>query len=162
MSQQTINVRPAVQDDLESINRVIETAVMGWKSPERVKRLSLPSYRYTGIDLNYLETVVAEDDGHNIVGIAAWERADPKDTPPGRSALLLHGIYVAPSHHRRGIGRRLLRVAEQAVRNYRYSGMVVKAHADAGGFFVSQGMSKLQVQDPQHDYANRFWRSVDQ
>ncbi len=162
MSQQTINVRPAVQDDLESINCVIEAAVMGWHLPERVKRLSLPSYRYTGMDLNYLETVVAEDDRQNIVGIAAWEPAEVKDTPAGQTALLLHGIYVAPSHHRRGIGRRLLRVAEQAVRNYRYSGLVVKAHANAGEFFVAQGMSKLQVEDPQRDYANRFWRSVDQ
>ena len=161
MSQQKINIRPAAQGDLESINRVIEAAVMGWQLPERVKRLSLPSYRYTGMDLNHLETVVAEDNKQNIIGIAAWERADAKDTPAGRTALLLHGIYVAPSHHRQGVGRRLLRVAEQAVRKYRYSGLVVKAQADASEFFLAQGMSKLQVKDPQCNYANRFWRSVD-
>ncbi len=107
--------------------------------PERVKRLSLPSYRYTGVDLDYLKTVVVEDDGQNIIGIVAWERAEVKDTPAGRTALLLHGIYVAPSHHRQGVGRRLLSAAEQAVRKHRYSGLVVKAQAGASKFFIAQG-----------------------
>ncbi len=39
-----VPIRPANQADLETINGVIESAVMTWRLPDRVKRLSLPSY----------------------------------------------------------------------------------------------------------------------
>lgn len=130
---------------------------MTWNLPERVKRLSLPSYRYSSADFNYLQMVVAEDETHTIIGVAGWEQADPKDTPAGHSALLLHGIYVEPSHHRQGVGRELFHAAVQAVRQHRYSGLLVKAQADADGFFVAQGMNRLSVEDPLRHYANRFW-----
>ena len=59
MPLSAINLRPALKTDLDAINRVIEAAVMTWKLPERVKRLSLPSYRYTLADFAHLEMVVA-------------------------------------------------------------------------------------------------------
>lgn len=59
---------------------------MTWNLPQRVKRLSLPSYRYTPLDFDHLEIVVAEDDQHNIIGIAAWEQASAKDTPAEHTA----------------------------------------------------------------------------
>jgi len=70
---------------------------MTWNLPQRVKRLSLPSYRYTGIDFDHFEMVVAEDDRQTTIGIAAWEPADAKDAPAGHTALLLHGIYLCRS-----------------------------------------------------------------
>lgn len=161
MSPLSIIVRPATTTDLDAINRVIEAAVMTWKLPERVKRLSLSSYRYTALDFKHLEAVVAEDERQNIIGIAAWERADAKDSPTGHTALLLHGIYVEPSHHHQGIGRQLFNAAEEAVRNQQCDGLLVKAQEDAKGFFISQGMCSLQVEDPSRQYANRFWKSLD-
>jgi len=155
------SIRPAVQADLDGINRVIEAAVMTWDLPERVKRLSLPSYRYTLLDINYLEMVVAEDDAHTIVGIAAWEPADARDTPTGNTAVLLHGIYVDPAHHHQGIGGQLFRVVEQAVRDHHYSGLLVKAQESASGFFSSQGMEKIGVSDPLRHYEHRFWKRAD-
>jgi hypothetical protein len=47
-------LRRASANDLDAVNRVIETAVMGWVLPERVKRLSLPGYRYAAHDLENL------------------------------------------------------------------------------------------------------------
>ena len=162
MSPQRITLRPSTKADLDAINRVIEAAVMTWDLPERVKRLSLSSYRYNEWDFEHLEMRVAEDSKQNIVGIAAWEQADPKDTPAGHTALLLHGIYVDPSHHHQGIGRQLFRTAEQAVRKHSYDGLLVKAQQDANGFFLSQGMSRLPVEDPRRHYTNRFWKRADQ
>jgi len=153
-------IRPAVEADLPAINRVIEAAVMTWRLPDRVKRLSLPSYRYTQLDLAHLEMVVAEDPDEGIVGVAAWEDADDGDTPQGFSGLLLHGLYVSPSCHHRGIGRTLIGQAEQAARRQGRDGLLVKAQEDAIGFFVAQGMRRLEVQDAARHYPHRYWKEV--
>ena len=117
------------------------------------------TYRDT-FDFNHLEMVVAEDDMQNIMGIAAWEQADAKDTPAGQTALLLHGIYVDPAHHHQGIGHQLFRTAEEAARNHQYAGLLVKAQAAASGFFLAQGMNRLPVEDTLRHYAYRFWKST--
>jgi len=155
-----IDIRPAGQADLEAINQVIEAAVMTWHLPERVKRLSLPAYRYDSVDLAHLDIVLAEDSRQNIIGIAAWEQATTRESPAGSKVLSLHGIYVSPSHHRQGIGSQLFRVAEEAVCKYRLNGLLVKAQQGANGFFISQGMERLQADDPHTQYANRFWKSA--
>ncbi len=152
-----VNIRRANKTDLDSINSVLEAALMTWKLPERVKRLSIPSYHYTAIDFEHLELVVAENNQQNIVGVAAWERANAKDAPAEKTALLLHGIYVEPAYHLKGIGRQLFKAAEAAVRRYNFDGLLVKAQEDASGFFIMQGMNKIQVNDPMRDYENRFW-----
>jgi predicted N-acetyltransferase YhbS len=142
---------------LGSINSIIESAVLSWDLPDRVKRLTLPSYRYTELDMQHLELMVAITD-QTIVGVVAWEQADSKDTPEGKTGLLLHGIYVDPKCHRQGIGTRLFQAAERAVREKRQDGLLVRAQAGAEGFFVKQGMIRLPVDDPKRHYANRYWK----
>lgn len=155
-----INIRPAKREDLDNINRVIEAAVMTWDLPERVKRLSLSSYRYTDFDLEHLDMLVAEDQAHNILGIAALEPTNTKEIPAGRNPVLLHGIYVDPLHHHQGIGQRLFRKAEKMVYEHHYDGLLVKAQTNAEGFFIAQGMQRLAVENPERHYANRFWKSL--
>jgi predicted N-acetyltransferase YhbS len=160
MSSTNFAIRAAARADLEAINQVIESAVMTWNLPERVKRLSLPSYCYSEMDLAHLQLVVAEESARRIIGVVAWERADARDAPQGRNGLLLHGIYVAPAHHRQGVGSALLSAAETAARNYHYDGLLVKAQEDATGFFVSRGLRKLPAEKPLHQYANRLWKDL--
>jgi len=160
MPSPDIHIRHAKQADLADINRVIEAALITWAIPERVKRLSLPSYRYGPLDLDHLEIVLAEDNRQNTVAIAAWEQASDKDLPAEKnSALLLHGIYVEPSYHRQGIGRQLFMAAEEAVCKQQHDGPLVKAQQGASGFFIAQGMHSLQVENPVQHYGNRFWKS---
>ena len=154
-----IYLRPANITELDAINRVIEKAVMSWKLPERVKRLSLPLYRYDTMDFKALQIIVAHN-GRNIVGIAAWETADRNETPGNASALLLHGLYVDPAHQRKGIGQQLFRAAESAMHDQNFDGLIVKAQESADGFFLSQGMYRLDPGDPGRHYANRFWKSA--
>jgi len=161
MSSLKVTIRPAEKTDLDTINRVIESAVMGWQLPERVKRLSLPSYRYDTLDFEHLEMVVAEDDKQQIIGIASWQQADSKDTPANQSALLLHGIYVEPALQHQGIGQQLFHSAEEAARDHEYQGLLVKAQQDASAFFIAQGMHRLQTEDPSRQYANRFWKDIE-
>jgi predicted N-acetyltransferase YhbS len=154
-----IHIRPATKADLDPVNQLIKDAVMTWNLPERVKRLSISSYYYSDLDLKHLEIRVAEDDNQHIVGVIAWEEADSKDTPAGKSALLLHGIYVDPKSQQQGIGRQLFRAAEQNSQQHKYDGLLVKAQEDANAFFLSQGMTLLPVEDTSRHYANRFWKS---
>lgn len=162
MSATGIRIRPATETDLDSINLVIEAAVMTWVLPERVKRLSLQVYRYTRQDFVHLNMVVAENRTQQILGAAAWEEADVIDAPEGYRALLLHGLYVEPSHHRQGIGRRLFNAAEAAVLERSYDGMVVKAQQGATAFFESMGMCSLPVADPLRHYTYRYWKPSSQ
>lgn len=160
MSAPRAGLRRAGAVDLDAVNAVIERAVTVWRLPERVKRLALPSYLYRADDLNHLQLSVAEDHTHAIRGVAAWEPADPRDLPAGARALLLHGLYVDPAHQRRGLGRRLLAAALACARQQGYAGLLVKAQADASGFFSSCGMTALPVVDPERDYPHRYWQAV--
>ena len=150
-------LRPAVPGDLDQINALIGRAVMTWALPERVKRLALPVYHCDRQDLEHLSILVAEDDAAALVGVAAWEPADPRDCPPGRRGLLLHGLYVEPDRQGLGLGSRLLAAAESDARDQRYDGLLVKAQADAVGFFRARGLEPLACEDPDRDYPNRFW-----
>jgi predicted N-acetyltransferase YhbS len=156
----TFNLRPATPADLDAVNTVIERAVMTWNLPERVKRLTLPSYRYSAHDLNHLKLMVAERTGSGIVGVAAWEPASARDLPAGKTGLLLHGLYVDPAQQRAGIGRRLLDAAVAAAREQGFNGLLVKARPEAEGFFLARGLTPLPVTDAERDYPHRFWMEI--
>jgi L-amino acid N-acyltransferase YncA len=156
---EAISIRPAQSADFATLNGVIERAISSWNLPERVKRLSLPSYRYQAHDLDHLHIVVAEDEAHAIVGVAAWEDANLRDLPQGKRGLLLHGIYVDPAQQHRGIGSRLLDAARQAACAGGFDGLLVKAQADANGFFAARGLVPLPVENPERDYPHRYWQA---
>ena len=158
MTEKNLHLRSANENDLDAINQIIEQAVMGWRLPERVKRLALPSYRYNELDLKYLTLIIAERD-NSIVAVAAWDR-DSHEGPKDRNGLLLHGIYVHPEHQRSGIGGRLLTEVENVAREQKMDGVLVKAQNDAVAFFLARGMSKLDTEDLQRDYENRYWKQL--
>lgn len=160
MSALAIKIRAANRADLDIINQIIEAAVMTWNLPERVKRLSLPSYRYTLLDFEHFEFKVAEDEQQKIVAVAAWEPADLKDTPEQQSGLLLHGLYVHPDARKQGIATQLIHAAERAAQSKGLSGLLVKAQTDAVGFFTHNKFEQLKVRNPASDYVNRLWKSL--
>lgn len=155
-----VTIRPAAVTDLDAINPVVERAVMTWKLAERVKRLSLPAYRYHAHDFLHMHGVVAADGDGRVIGVAMWDEAEARDAPAGERGLLLHGIYVDPARQRQGVGARLLDAAAGAVRERGCDGLLVKAQADANGFFAARGMARLAVVDPLRDYPHRFWLQV--
>ena len=152
-------LRKATREDLKVINAVIEAAIMNWNLPERIKRLALPVYRYTAIDYQHLEIIVAEIEGNDIVGVAACEMADATEVP-GKKALLLHGLYVKPEMQHRGIGSQLFRAIEELVLEHGCDGLLVKAQTDAVDFFVYHDMQQLESINPESDYAHRFWKPL--
>jgi GNAT superfamily N-acetyltransferase len=102
---------------------------------------------------------VAEDAAPDIVGVAAWEEADARDLPAGQRGLLLHGIYVDPARQQQGVGSRLLAAALLAARDGGFDGLLVKAQAEANGFFAARGMRRLAVENPERDYPHRYWQA---
>ena len=106
MTGQAITVQRLTPDStaLDAINCVIESAVLGWDLAERVKRLVLPSYRYTPLDVQHLSFAVARNRQDDIVGVASWEETGAVDSPQIGATLVLHGLFVAPGHQGRGIG----------------------------------------------------------
>lgn len=155
-----IRIRSGHVDDLAAVNAVIEAAVMGWSLPERVKRLSVPSYRYDVIDLDHLDLAIAEA-GDRIVGVVTWEPAEARAVPGHDHVMLLHGLYVHPDWQRCGIGRQLLDTACEAARGEGADGVLVKAQPDASPFFAAAGLQSLPVLDGERDYAHRFWWPLD-
>jgi GNAT superfamily N-acetyltransferase len=144
--------------DLPAINAVVEAAMMTWDLPERVKRLALPSYRYSGADRRQFGFALARDPvDDTIIGVAAWEPADRNDCPPGRTGMLLHGLYVDPRQTRRGLGRRLVQSALAASTEQRLDGLLVKAQRDARGFFERLGFQQLEPVDGGRNYGLRNW-----
>ena len=160
MNADTIVIRPCQEADLDSINLIIESCVIGWDIPERVKRLSLNSYLYNKSDLDFLSLVVAEEQGGQIIGLAAWEPADAADLPDDKSGLLLHGLYVGPDQQHHGVGTRLLNEAYNAARKEKTDGLLVKAQSDAVGFFQSRQFVNLPILNPSKDYPHRYWHPV--
>lgn len=153
-----IHLRAGSAGDLAAVNAVIEQAIRGWNLPDRVLRLSLPSYRYSEHDLEFLELIVAVDAAGAIVGVAGFEPADPADCPARARALLLHGLYVRPELQRAGIGRRLLDAVAATACERGYDALLIKAQADSAGFFAAQGCETLVVSDGARDYPYRFWK----
>lgn len=155
----SITYRAASKADLPAMNGVIERAVMTWRLPERVKRLSLPLYRYNETDLGHLEVCVAQDEAA-IAGLAAWEPAEAADLPEGKRGLLLHGLFVDPDRQRRGIGTHLLNACVARARELGLDGVLVKSQADAEAFFERHGLIRLPVHDQSRDYPLRYWQEV--
>ncbi len=160
MNAASLHLRAATLTDLDAVNRIIEAAVMTWPLSDRVKRLSLPTYKYNELDLKHLNLMVIENREKNILGIAAWQPADIRYTPKNTSALLLHGIYVDPKYHRKGIGSLLFMAAEKAAKDHYLDGLLVKAKVGSELFYQALGMQKLDVENENREFVNRYWKAV--
>ena len=144
--------------DLESINQVIDDAVMTWPLSERNKRLTVPILSYDQQDFRQFRFLLYKDGGR-LIGVAAWDAENMLVTTNGRGHLL-HGLYVAPSHQRRGYGQRLMEEAFMASEMLGADGLIVKAQRIALGFFQHCGLKVLPVQDST-DYPYLLWYQRD-
>jgi ribosomal protein S18 acetylase RimI-like enzyme len=100
---------------------------------ERVWRLNLE--RATS------ETWVAEEDGQ-VLGWTSAARSRDSDALPTTGEIW--GLYVDPSHWRRGVGRRLSREAEECLSASGFSEItlwVLKENARAIAFYEATGMA---------------------
>ena len=107
--------------------------------------------------MNFL---IAETGDSGIVGLAALEGADAKECRGDLRTLLLHGLYVHPAHHRRGVGRKLIEAVEVFAHANGVDALLVRAQRDAQPFFENQEFVSLPVENESRDYAYRYWKSI--
>lgn len=155
-----VKLRSATADDLLFINGIIEAAVMSWALPERVKRLSMPNYRYDAKAFAGVHMQVASDVDGDIVGLIAWRAPADNDVLEDRKALLLHGVFVDTPNHRHGVGRTLVKCCIKAAKEQSLDGVLVKAQPDAFEFFQALKFEQLPVVDEELDYKHRYWLST--
>jgi len=154
----TIRQRKPNSIDLDRINEIIKTAIDTWQLAERIKRISFPLYRYQQDDLIHMKFLIAKTEGRGIVGLAALEETIGTRLPDTSRMMLLHGLYVDPLYHRRGVATQLLNSAELSASNVGMTGLLVKAQADAVAFFLKKGFTQLPVEDDSQDYVYRYWK----
>ena len=154
-----VKLRPATKEDLLFINGIIEAAVMSWSLPERVKRLSMPGYRYDAAALESVEMQVASDSDGDIVGVVAWCEPDESIALDDRQSLLLHGVFVDTTSHRQGVGRKLVDTALAQAKEKSLDGLLVHVQPDALAFFQALAFEQLPVVDEEVDYKHRYWHA---
>ncbi|MEJ2214253.1 MAG: GNAT family N-acetyltransferase [Gammaproteobacteria bacterium] len=155
-----ISVRPASGEDLTTINQIITDCVYSWNLSDRVKRLTLQSYHYDILDLDHLDIFVAANKDDDILGIAALESANSSDLPANLTGLLLHGLYVAPDHQKKQVGKILIDHSMEHVKQQQMLGLLVKAQPDANSYFEKQGFERLPVDNISKDYPHRWWKAT--
>ena len=153
-----VSLRQADSDDLDDINNVIDAAMDSWGLAERVKRISQPLYRYQSHDLEHLQILVAESGASGIVGVATLEQTPASGFPGAQTTSILHGLYVDPAYHGKGIGSRLLTRIEEIATLTDARGLLVKAQREAVGFFAQFDFETLPVEDESRDYPYRLWK----
>ena len=154
-----VEISRATRADLDAINRVIAGAVETWPVPARLKRLSASVLGYRDDDLASMAMAVARVDGH-VVGVAAWAHDQVVD---GKSATLLHGLFVDGSCQRLGIGRQLHRVAAADAAATGSAGLLVRAERVSQSYFEREGFLRLPAsREPGASYPYRFWCPLDE
>lgn len=130
------------------INWVVEQAIRSWKVADRVRRLALPSLRYSESDLRDMTFVLLDDDKGEAVATAAWEKSETSGSANESRNVLLHGLYVLPRWQRRGLGSSLLEFVVLWAAINGIDSVNVRAWREAQPFFRRHGFQPLNTQQP--------------
>ena len=153
---ENLNIRRANTNDLPKINQVIESAVMNWPMPTRLKRLATPALLYNATDLKFLELLVATYK-KEIIGVAAWDAGLSQTLPNGKGGLF-HGLYVLPLVQRQGVGERLMEAVFDDAKCHDVCGLLIKSQNVSRSFFESHKLPSLAAND--NDYPWQYWKQL--
>ena len=123
--------RPARLSELDHLRRLADTAVAELQRPFLTPAQIAASTAIMGIDTQLVRdgTYFVVHDGPDLAGCGGWGRRATLyggDRTPGRSAALLdpatdaarvRAMYTHPDHARKGVGRLILSLCEQAARS---------------------------------------------
>ena len=123
--------RLARRDDLDRLRALMEAAILELQKPFLDERQIASSRAIMGLDTQLIEDgtyFVVESEGE-LAGCGGWSRRATlygSDHTPGRDAALLdpsrdaarvRAMYTHPRHIRKGVGRLILTLCEQAARS---------------------------------------------
>ena len=130
MPSSTLTCRPARTADLEALRALMDAAISELQKPFLDERQIASSRAIMGLDTQLVDDgtyFVVEADGR-LAGCGGWSRRATLyggDQSPGRSAVLLdptkdaarvRAMYTHPHHTRKGVGRLILSLCEEAAR----------------------------------------------
>ncbi len=128
---QTLTYRLARRDDLEALKTLMDAAISELQKPFLDEGQIASSRAIMGLDTLLIDDgtyFVVEADGE-LAGCGGWSRRATLyggDQTPGRSAALLdpqkdaarvRAMYTHPKHTRKGVGRLILAVCEDAAKS---------------------------------------------
>jgi GNAT superfamily N-acetyltransferase len=130
MTNGTLTHRPAKRDDLETLKALMDAAISELQKPFLDESQIASSRTIMGLDTQLIDDgtyFIVESDGQ-LAGCGGWSRRATMyggDQTPGRSAALLdpntdaariRAMYTHPNHTRKGVGRYIISLCEEAAK----------------------------------------------
>jgi GNAT superfamily N-acetyltransferase len=131
MTRAILTHRFAHRDDLDALRALMDAAISELQKPFLDERQIASSRAIMGLDTQLIDDgtyFIVEADGE-LAGCGGWSRRATLyggDQSPGRSAALLdpardaarvRAMYTHPQHTRKGVGRLILSLCEEAARS---------------------------------------------
>ena len=141
MANETLTHRLARREDLDALRALMEAAISENQKAFLDESQIASSRTIMGLDTQLIDDgtyFIVEADGE-IAGCGGWSRRATMyggDQTPGRSAALLdpktnaariRAMYTHPRHTRKGIGRLIITLCEEAARAEGFAGMELVA-----------------------------------
>ena len=130
MTNQTLSHRLARREDLEMLKALMDAAISELQKPFLDQNQIASSRAIMGLDTQLIDDgtyFIVKSEGQ-LAGCGGWSRRATLyggDQTPGRSAALLNptkdaarirAMYTHPNHTRKGVGRYILSLCEEAAR----------------------------------------------
>lgn len=130
MANSSLTYRLARIDDLEALKALMEAAISELQKPFLDENQIASSRAIMGLDTQLIDdgTYFMVESGGLLAGCGGWSRRATLyggDQTPGRSAALLdpakdaariRAMYTHPNHTRKGVGRLIIALCEEAAR----------------------------------------------
>lgn len=130
MTSTTLTFRLARRDDIDTLKALMDAAISELQKPFLDESQIASSRTFMGLDTLLIDdgTYFVIEVGGEIAGCGGWSRRATLyggDATPGRSAALLdpakdparvRAMYTHPNHTRKGVGRLLLALCEEAAK----------------------------------------------
>jgi GNAT superfamily N-acetyltransferase len=141
MTDETLTHRLARRDDLDALRALMDAAISELQKPFLDENQITSSRAIMGLDTQLIDDgtyFIVEADGR-LAGCGGWSRRATLyggDQTPGRSTALLdptkdaariRAMYTHPNHTRKGVGRYIIALCEEAARSEGFTRMELVA-----------------------------------
>jgi GNAT superfamily N-acetyltransferase len=153
MTSPALTHRLARRADLDALSDLMDAAISELQKPFLDESQIASSRAIMGLDTQLIDDgtyFIVEADG-NLAGCGGWSRRATLyggDQSPGRSAALLdpskdaariRAMYTHPHHTRKGVGRLILSLCENAARSEGFQNVELMATMAGGPFYLACG-----------------------
>ena len=154
----TLTHRLATREDLDTLRALMDAAIGELQKPFLNERQVVSSRTIMGLDTQLIDDgtyFVVEIDGE-VAGCGGWSRRATLyggDQTPGRNAELLdpskdaarvRAMYTHPDHTRKGVGRLILSLCEEAARRAGFSRVELMATMAGVPLYSACGYQPLE------------------